>query len=86
MRKNDEITGSGNARRANDVSEARRSLELAQRHLESRPEMALWFLADAGALIADRLLTEVERARLLDLDLETGCGFRSRPGLDDAMA
>jgi len=64
--------------------EARHSMELALQCLESRPAMALWLLADAGALIADRLLSEGERAGLLDLDLETGCGFRSRPGLDDA--
>jgi len=62
-----------------EVVEARRALLQALERLQTRPAEALWLLADAGALIADRLLPAGERAGLLDLELATGCGFRFRP-------
>jgi hypothetical protein len=65
-----------------DVVEARRALQQALERLPARPAEALWLLADAGALIAERLLPAGERAGLLDLELATGCGFRFRPGPD----
>jgi hypothetical protein len=84
MRNDDETSGRTGTRmvRPQDVAEARSALEAAMERLQTRPGEALWLLADAGALIADRLLPDGERARLLDLELATGCGFRSRPGAD----
>ncbi len=65
-----------------DVAEARRALEEALDRLQTSPSEALWLLADAGAVIAERLLPAGERAGLLDLELATGCGFRFRPDTD----
>jgi hypothetical protein len=84
MRTDDRTGGKAGKRMAlpQDVAEARSALEAAMERLQTRPGEALWLLADAGALIADRLLPAGERSRLLDLDLATGCGFRFRPGAD----